>query len=331
MTEVTPPAFDGHRALHSPKISFEFFPPKTEEMERSLWDTIKRLAPLSPNFVSVTYGAGGSTRERTHSTITRILNETNLLPAAHLTCVGAARGDFGRQPDEVGHVHPARATIQGPRFVAGFVQPLDPGFAGADAGRAGGGKTTRSGLQYEKPSEHRPREPRDVIIGELELVDPFEEGGRQLTVKCEREIGSGGPDDFARGVDQTAAQQSRFRWLATLRFPPGLLKTGSQNRARIFLELLPLRLAGQEPVDEIEHVHDLLAFGQFIFRGQFFDQVEIERERRAVRLHQRPGIVHYLFDYSRDMEYLEIVGPADFTTVDVEKGPAEIPPPTPWK
>ena len=63
-------------------------------MERSLWDTIKRLAPLAPNFVSVTYGAGGSTRERTHSTIARILAETDLLPAAHLTCVGAARGEI---------------------------------------------------------------------------------------------------------------------------------------------------------------------------------------------------------------------------------------------
>src|SRR3954467_13080271 len=77
-----------------PAISFEFFPPKTEEMEKSLWETIKRLAPLAPNFVSVTYGAGGSTRERTHSTIARILSETELLPAAHLTCVGAARGEI---------------------------------------------------------------------------------------------------------------------------------------------------------------------------------------------------------------------------------------------
>jgi methylenetetrahydrofolate reductase (NADH) len=94
MTEVTPPASTGHRAAASPAISFEFFPPKTEEMERSLWDTIKRLAPLHPNFVSVTYGAGGSTRERTHSTITRILAETELLPAAHLTCVGASRGEI---------------------------------------------------------------------------------------------------------------------------------------------------------------------------------------------------------------------------------------------
>jgi methylenetetrahydrofolate reductase (NADPH) len=89
MTEVT-----SHRAANSPAISFEFFPPKTEEMERSLWETIKRLAPLSPNFVSVTYGAGGSTRERTHATIARILAETHLLPAAHLTCMGAARGEI---------------------------------------------------------------------------------------------------------------------------------------------------------------------------------------------------------------------------------------------
>ena len=102
MTEVTAPAADGQRALKSPAISFEFFPPKTEEMEKSLWETIKRLAPLSPNFVSVTYGAGGSTRERTHSTIARILSETDLLPAAHLTCVGASRGEID---DIVGRYH----------------------------------------------------------------------------------------------------------------------------------------------------------------------------------------------------------------------------------
>src|SRR6202167_4024005 len=94
MTETTTAAQDRPAAPKLPAISFEFFPPKTEEMERSLWDTIKRLAPLTPNFVSVTYGAGGSTRERTHSTIARILAETNLLPAAHLTCVGAARGEI---------------------------------------------------------------------------------------------------------------------------------------------------------------------------------------------------------------------------------------------
>ncbi|NVN87652.1 MAG: methylenetetrahydrofolate reductase [NAD(P)H] [Rhodopseudomonas sp.] len=87
-----------------PAISFEFFPPKTDEMERSLWESISRLAPLAPNFVSVTYGAGGSTRERTHSTIVRLLKETDLTPAAHLTCVGASRGEVD---DVVAHYHEA--------------------------------------------------------------------------------------------------------------------------------------------------------------------------------------------------------------------------------
>src|SRR5262245_42249952 len=76
------------------RVSFEFFPPKTEEMEKTLWESITRLAPLSPNFVSVTYGAGGSTRERTHATVKRILNETALTPAAHLTCVAATCGEI---------------------------------------------------------------------------------------------------------------------------------------------------------------------------------------------------------------------------------------------
>ncbi|WP_045836164.1 methylenetetrahydrofolate reductase [NAD(P)H] [Hyphomicrobium sp. 99] len=72
-------------------VSFEFFPPKTEKMEETLWSSITRLAPLGPEFVSVTYGAGGSTRERTHATVTRILKETPLKPAAHLTCVDATK------------------------------------------------------------------------------------------------------------------------------------------------------------------------------------------------------------------------------------------------
>mgnify|MGYP000420871044 FL=1 len=73
------------------RVSFEFFPPKTDEMEARLWETVKRLEPLKPSFVSVTYGAGGSTRERTVRTVRRILGETSLAPAAHLTCVDASR------------------------------------------------------------------------------------------------------------------------------------------------------------------------------------------------------------------------------------------------
>jgi methylenetetrahydrofolate reductase (NADH) len=76
------------------KVSFEFFPPKTPEMEDQLWRAIGRLEPLKPSFVSVTYGAGGSTRDRTHNTVKRIVEETNLAPAAHLTCVAAPRGEI---------------------------------------------------------------------------------------------------------------------------------------------------------------------------------------------------------------------------------------------
>ena len=75
-------------------VSFEFFPPKTAEMETQLWEAIERLAPLSPDFVSVTYGAGGSTRERTHATVARIVRETRIKPAAHLTCVAATREEI---------------------------------------------------------------------------------------------------------------------------------------------------------------------------------------------------------------------------------------------
>ena len=73
------------------RVSFEFFPPKSEGMSTRLWDTIKRLEPMAPDFVSVTYGAGGSTRERTHDTVRRIASETTLRAAAHLTCVGATK------------------------------------------------------------------------------------------------------------------------------------------------------------------------------------------------------------------------------------------------
>ena len=76
------------------EVSFEFFPPKTEEMEKTLWEAIERLAPIEPDFVSVTYGAGGSTRLRTHATVERIARETSLAPAAHLTCVGASRDEI---------------------------------------------------------------------------------------------------------------------------------------------------------------------------------------------------------------------------------------------
>jgi methylenetetrahydrofolate reductase (NADPH) len=75
-------------------VSFEFFPPKTPDMEQKLWDSVRRLEPLNPSYVSVTYGAGGSTRERTHSIVKRMAEETSLKPAGHITCVAATKGEI---------------------------------------------------------------------------------------------------------------------------------------------------------------------------------------------------------------------------------------------
>src|SRR5580700_2743439 len=109
---LTGPRFTGlpmRDAAHpAPLLSFEFSPPRTEAMEQQLWACIERLAPLGPRFVSITYGAGGSTRERTHGTVARLVRETALVPAAHLTCVGATReevDEVARQYWEVGVRH----------------------------------------------------------------------------------------------------------------------------------------------------------------------------------------------------------------------------------
>ena len=94
LTSPRVPGLPAREAVQAPpKLSFEFFPPKTEALEAQLWTCIRRLEPMAPRFVSVTYGAGGSTQERTHATVARLAAETTLTPAAHLTCVGAARGE----------------------------------------------------------------------------------------------------------------------------------------------------------------------------------------------------------------------------------------------
>ncbi len=94
---LTGPRFEGlpprSAALAPPALSFEFFPPKNEALEAQLWTCIRRLEPLGPRFVSVTYGAGGTTQARTHATVAKIVRDTRLTPAAHLTCVGASRGE----------------------------------------------------------------------------------------------------------------------------------------------------------------------------------------------------------------------------------------------
>lgn len=108
-------------------VSFEFFPPKTEKMEETLWESIQTLSPLGPRFVSVTYGAGGSTRERTHNTVARIARETPIAAAAHLTCVEATREEIDAVAEEywaAGVRHIVALRGDPPTAGAKFVSPV---------------------------------------------------------------------------------------------------------------------------------------------------------------------------------------------------------------
>lgn len=122
-------------AAVAPVVSFEFFPPKNDKMEAQLWEAIRRLAPLSPSFVSVTYGAGGSTRERTHATVTRIQSETGIPAAAHLTCVNATRAEIDQVAAEywaagIRHIVALRGDPQG--GLGGTYEPTPGGYRYAD-------------------------------------------------------------------------------------------------------------------------------------------------------------------------------------------------------
>jgi methylenetetrahydrofolate reductase (NADPH) len=120
--------------LGQPRVSFEFFPPKTEALETQLWESIGKLAPLNPSFVSVTYGAGGSTRSRTHKTVARIVKETNLKPAAHLTCVAADRDEIDQVLDAywgAGVRHLVALRGDAPSGVSAVFEPHPKGYANA--------------------------------------------------------------------------------------------------------------------------------------------------------------------------------------------------------
>ncbi len=120
-------------------VSFEFFPPKTERMEETLWDAVTTLEPLAPRFVSVTYGAGGSTRERTHATVARIARETSLAAAAHLTCVEAGREEIdavAREYWAAGVRHIVALRGDSPQPGERYAPPAD-GYANAAALVAG--------------------------------------------------------------------------------------------------------------------------------------------------------------------------------------------------
>lgn len=112
--------------LKPAEISFEFFPPKNRSMAISLWKAINKLAPLEPNFVSVTYGAGGSTRERTHNTIRNIIKKTNLKPASHLTCVGANKAEIEKIAKNYWHL--------GVKHIVALRGDLPPGYQHVEDG-----------------------------------------------------------------------------------------------------------------------------------------------------------------------------------------------------
>lgn len=117
--------------ITKPSVSFEFFPPQTEQMEATLWTSIERLAVLQPSFVSVTYGADGSTRERTHNAVARIMRETPLTAAPHLTCIGASRGeidDIARAYWDMGVRHLVALRGDPPKGVTHY-EPHPDGYA----------------------------------------------------------------------------------------------------------------------------------------------------------------------------------------------------------
>ncbi len=115
----------------TPSVSFEFFPPGSPQMEQTLWKSIEHLAPLGPKFVSVTYGADGSTRERTHNVVSRIIKETELTPVPHLTCIGASRGevdDIARRYWDEGVRHLVALRGDPPKDSNGY-EPHPDGYA----------------------------------------------------------------------------------------------------------------------------------------------------------------------------------------------------------
>jgi methylenetetrahydrofolate reductase (NADPH) len=133
-TALGPIARAGVGGRPRPSVSFEFSPPKTPEAEENLWEAIRRLEPLNPAFVSVTYGAGGSTRDRTHRTVVRMLKETTLKPAAHLTCVEASREEVDevvRAYWDAGIRHIVALRGDPPGAIGGVYRPRPDGYQNA--------------------------------------------------------------------------------------------------------------------------------------------------------------------------------------------------------
>lgn len=182
-------------------VSFEFFPPRTEKMEEQLWSAIQTLTPLAPEFVSVTYGAGGSTRERTHNTVARIARETPLNAAAHLTCVAASKDEIGEVADaywEAGVRHIVALRGDPPEAGTTF-QPHPDGYTGA----------------AELVEGLLKRHPFEISVGAYPETHPEAQSARSDLDNLKRKIDAGAsraitqffftPDAFFRFRDTVAA------------------------------------------------------------------------------------------------------------------------------
>jgi methylenetetrahydrofolate reductase (NADPH) len=208
-------------------VSFEFFPPRTEKMEETLWESVQTLAPLQPRFVSVTYGAGGSTRERTHNTVVRIAGETDLEAAAHLTCVEASRSEI----DEVALAY-WQAGIR--HVVALRGDPPEPGkpFQARPDGYANAAELV-AGLKRVAPFE--------ISVAAYPEVHP-EAGSKQADIdNLKRKIDAGAdraitqffftPDCFFRFRDDVAAAGIDAELV------PGILPISNVAQTRKFASL----------------------------------------------------------------------------------------------
>ncbi|TMJ18322.1 MAG: methylenetetrahydrofolate reductase [NAD(P)H] [Alphaproteobacteria bacterium] len=206
------------------EVSFEFFPPKTEKMEQVLWESVKTLEPLAPRFVSVTYGAGGSTRERTHNTVARIQRETSLQAAAHLTCVEASRGeidDVARAYWDAGIRHIVALRGDPPEAGKPF-SPHPQGYANAAELVAGLKKVAPFEISVAAYPECHPDSPTQVA--DLDNLK------RKIDAGADRGISQFffSPDCFLRFRDQVAAAG------ISAEMTPGILPVSNVAQTRKF-------------------------------------------------------------------------------------------------
>jgi methylenetetrahydrofolate reductase (NADPH) len=205
-------------------VSFEFFPPKTEKMDAQLWEAVQTLAPLGPRFVSVTYGAGGSTRERTHATVARIVRETSLAAAAHLTCVEATREEIDAIAQEywaagVRHI----VALRGDPPVAG------QGFAPHPGGYASAAELV-AGLKRLHPFEISVAAYPEAHPEARSLDDDIDNLKRKIDAGGTRAISQFffSPDCFFRFRDRAAARG------VTAEIVPGILPVSNVAQTRRF-------------------------------------------------------------------------------------------------